>query len=685
MELLDQKSSSSSKGSSGMEVDMHFPVKPESQKMGRPVYLMSNFYKFNVNTGGRDVLFEYKMTTSPALTCHTNEEKQKLLKIVRKMRDRLEGLFDNHVYWEGFIYSFEKIDDLETLEEVAIEEDEVEYIVSIQLHDNLTFNDSKVTRFFRAYMNQMIKKSKLRLTRMGKHFDPRAPLELEGVNMYSAYWNTMKCIDGSIYLNLNPSVKFFQQTPIIERIYELGDERRVKEELTGRSIMTLYNNRVYKIDELDFTKTPNHKFFCDMHNKNKEMTFADYVYENYKMKTTDYDQPMIRHHNDRTGQEIYLIPQFCVLTGITEEQKGRNFRAIKDQMFANAGMKAKQASKFFQTLKNNKADYENFTNKWKIDVQENQLKVKAHVCKMGTIFGYKKKTYDIKDMQRDFSREFNGPFQAKKIQNWAILYSKFSSREFDTFMKQLKQTVTTDYEYACNKPITLQLRGDDRKPQSWIDTVNELTQDGSLDIIICISPGRKGSSPIYEALKYYLQTECPIPSQVVLSETIKKNYKSLRNIVKNIMIQISAKMGHVPWGYKSLPLMNEPTMIIGMDVCHRVGKTKKSVLGFVASLDKYVGRFYSDSQSQGEKQEIAFSIEKLFQQAITEFIKENKIAPKRIIVYRDAVSEGQSEVTLQTEVPQLVQAIDNLFNAQEITEKPKVLFLLANKRIEQRF
>ena len=47
-----------------------------------------------------------------------------------------------------------------------------------------------------------------------------------------------------------------------------------------------------------------------MHNKNKEMSFADYIFENYKCKVTDETQPMLKHHNERTGQDIYLIPEF---------------------------------------------------------------------------------------------------------------------------------------------------------------------------------------------------------------------------------------------------------------------------------------------------------------------------------------------------------------------------------------
>jgi len=55
--------------------------------------------------------------------------------------------------------------------------------------------------------------------------------------------------------------------------------------------------------------------------------------------------------------------------------------------------------------------------------------------------------------------------------------------------------------------------------------------------------------------------------------------------MKNVMIQICAKTGGVPWGFKSLPLLDQPTMIIGIDVVHHVGRDGDSILGFAASLD----------------------------------------------------------------------------------------------------
>jgi len=54
------------------------------------------------------------------------------------------------------------------------------------------------------------------------------------------------------------------------------------------------------------------------------------------------------------------------VTGITDEQKGRNFRGIKDDMFANAQKKAEQTMAFFRAIKKDDTKYKAITDKFKI-------------------------------------------------------------------------------------------------------------------------------------------------------------------------------------------------------------------------------------------------------------------------------------------------------------------------------
>ena len=81
--------------------------------------------------------------------------------------------------------------------------------------------------------------------------------------------------------------------------------------------MTYYNYRVYTISSIEFTMNPRNKFLLT--SKNKMISYADYYLEQYKVAIEDMEQPLLRCHMKSTGQDVYLVPELCVLTGVTEE------------------------------------------------------------------------------------------------------------------------------------------------------------------------------------------------------------------------------------------------------------------------------------------------------------------------------------------------------------------------------
>lgn len=259
-------------------------------------------------------------------------------------------------------------------------------------------------------------------------------------------------------------------------------------------------------------------------------------------------------------------------------------------------------------------------------------------------------------------------------------------------MSELKKVCSQDFKTVAAKPQEIEVTGKPNDARNWCDAIQRAHEENELQIAIIIAPGGKGNSPIYERVKHFcMSLSPPLPTQVVLDNTISRA-KQLRNIMKNVLIQVCAKTQGVPWGFKGLPLMDVPTMICGIDITHHVGREHQSVLAFTASMDRYVGAFYIDSIIKENKNrlkkptDIIFEIESLFQKAILKFKEKNGRAPERIIVYRDAVSEGQSEPTRNSEVPQLRQAIQKLKETGVIeNDSTSFIYILCNKRIEQRF
>jgi len=148
--------------------------------------------------------------TVPSLTCHTKEERETLKRIVnsRENRPALEAVFESFIFFEGFIYTFEKVADADLPTQSATHQD-IEYVIQYEFHDEHGLDTKGASFFFRAFINKLIREVKFMPARGGKYFDPKNFLELQGVNMHQAFFNTIKGVNGNIYLNLNPSIKFF--------------------------------------------------------------------------------------------------------------------------------------------------------------------------------------------------------------------------------------------------------------------------------------------------------------------------------------------------------------------------------------------------------------------------------------------------------------------------------------------
>ena len=78
-------------------------------------------------------------------------------------------------------------------------------------------------------------------------------------------------------------------------------------------------------------------------------------------------------------------------------------------------------------------------------------------------------------------------------------------------------------------------------------------------------PGRKKASPVYHELKKILIEQVPIPSQMILADTLSRA-KGIRSIANKLFIQCNAKFGGTPWGFDNLPMCDKPTMFCGIDI-----------------------------------------------------------------------------------------------------------------------
>lgn len=98
-----------------------------------------------------------------------------------------------------------------------------------------------------------------------------------------------------------------------------------KAELLGQIVMTHYNKKTYRIDDIDFQK--NCKSTFHLRKEDRDITYLEYYSKRYQVQVRNPTQPLLvsrptrRDVNRGDDQPIYLIPELCGMTGLTEEQR----------------------------------------------------------------------------------------------------------------------------------------------------------------------------------------------------------------------------------------------------------------------------------------------------------------------------------------------------------------------------
>ena len=123
-------------------------------------------------------------------------------------------------------------------------------------------------------------------------------------------------------------------------------------------------------------------------------------------------------------------------------------------------------------------------------------------------------------------------------------------------------------------------------------------------------------------------------------------------------------------------------MIFGADVSHPSPDSKltESLAAVVGSLDAdcsfYAARLYAQSTPRGQAYELIHDLDKMVNSLLRAHFEKNKSYPKKIVFYRDGVSEGQFSLVLRHEMNKIRAACQNISSGY----KPAITFIVVQKR-----
>ncbi|KYN12440.1 Piwi-like protein 1 [Trachymyrmex cornetzi] len=558
---------------------------------------------------------------------------------------------------------------------------------------------SSSVQFFNILINRMMRA--LCLVPIGRqNFNPKGAhvLPQHRLEVWPGYVTAVHEYEGGLKLCLDAKHRVMRTDTVRDLIREIFQKSHhnyqdaVINEIVGTSVLTRYNNKTYRIDDIDFNKTPTNTF-----SKNGEqISYIDYYQKNWNIEIQDLQQPLLVHRETArlpSGEErtIYLIPELSYAAGLTDSVRNNHY-VMKD-LSAVTKMSPNQRRdvirQFVEEVQKNDVTREILA-VWGLRLSPDLVQFTARRLEPETIHFGNNKIYKTNE-KADWSNAAvkNPVLRTPNLSTWNIIYSMKDKACVKDFLGHLEK-VATAINMRINSPKHITLR-DDRTETYLREIQNNLTDN--LELLVIVFPTNRTDR--YSAIKKHVNIlqqviQCKhvkielccvqkaIPSQVIISKTISKPPK-LKSITEKIALQINCKLGGALWTL-ALPLKN--CMICGIDVYHAGvgGGSRKSVAGFIASLDSQLTKWHSRICMQASKQELVDMLQVCLTSAINAFHKHNGCNPERIIIYRDGVGDGDLDYVENYEVKQLLAT----FNRIAPNYKPQLSVIIVQKRINTR-
>ncbi|TVY78441.1 Protein argonaute 1B [Lachnellula suecica] len=229
----------------------------------------------------------------------------------------------------------------------------------------------------------------------------------------------------------------------------------------------------------------------------------------------------------------------------------------------------------------------------------------------------------------------------------------------------------------------------DAKIKSIIQAMYAAKNGPRPHFILCVLP--YNDVAIYNSIKNYADTKAGINTVCVVGSKFMKEQRQ-DQYFGNVSLKFNLKAGGINQVLDpaKLGLISEgKTMVVGLDVTHPSPGSKDtapSVAGIVASVDKFLGQWPADFRIQESRKEMISGLEAMFLGRLNLWEKKNKVLPENIIIYRDGVSEGQYQLLLDQELPQIRNACRQKYPAQATkTGLPRISIIVCGKRHHTRF
>merc|ERR1719323_301032 len=416
------------------------------------------------------------------------------------------------------------------------------------------------------------------------------------LEIWPGYVTSIRQHEDQILLCCEVSCKVLRTDTVYDQIQEIlkrggagaNFHKQVEKVLLGAIVITRYNNKTYKIDEIAWDKSPMEEF--DGRDGTKT-SLQKYYAERYNKSIKDPKQPLIisipKMSEQRAGNTgpIYLVPELCNMTGLSDEQRA-NFKLMSDmgQFTRQDPVKRTQVLKKFSERLGSTAQVKEDMQAWNLQLSKELLQLRGRILDQEVIFGggASKATYKVDNADWGNCLRNWKQISVVNLSKWVVIMNSKDEEVTKDFVQQIKKVAPT-LGMTVSAPRFFVLN--DSRVASYVQELEKAIKMGS-SLVMTVIPNNKGDH--YAAIKKICYIQSPVPSQVMTSPVLNKP-KGLMSVATKVALQMNCKLGGEPWAVK-IPIMKD-TMVIGYDTYHDTLHKGKSVGAVVASLNSDLTKY----------------------------------------------------------------------------------------------
>ncbi|AQK79588.1 Protein argonaute 1B [Zea mays] len=510
------------------------------------------------------------------------------------------------------------------------------------------------------------------------------------------------------------STAFIEPLPVIDFVAQLldrdisvrplsdSDRVKIKKALRGVKVEVTHRGnmrRKYRISGLTSQATRELSFPID--DRGTVKTVVQYFLETYGFNIQHTTLPCLQVGNQ---QRINYLPmEVCKIVEGQRYSKRLNEKQITALLKVTCQRPQEREKAILQTVHHNAYSEDPYAQEFGIKIDERLASVEARVLPPPRLkYHDSGRERDVLPRVGQWNMMNKKMVNGGRVSSWACInFSRNvqdgAARSFCHDLALMCQVSGMDFAlepvlppvYARPEHVERALK------RLYQDAMSILRPQGrELDLLMVILPDNNGS--LYGDLKRICETDLGLVSQCCLTKHVFKANK--HQYLANVALKINVKVGGrntvlVDALARRIPLVSDvATIIFGADVTHpHPGEdSSPSIAAVVASQDwpevtKYAGLVSAQTHRQELIQDL-FNVRQdpqrgavsggMIRELLISFWRATGQKPKRIIFYRDGVSEGQFYQVLLYELDAIRKACASL----ESDYQPPVTFVVVQKR-----